>query len=63
VIGYISDNLLLPILDFFYGLVPSYGLAIIALTVVIRLALFPLSAGSRPNTPTIPRSSRRSWGR
>jgi YidC/Oxa1 family membrane protein insertase len=46
VIGYISDNLLLPILDFCYGLVPSYGLAIVALTVVIRLALFPLSAGS-----------------
>ena len=45
-IGYISDNLLLPILDFLYGLVPSYGLAIVALTVVIRLALFPLSAGS-----------------
>jgi len=49
VIGYISDNLLIPILDFFYGLVPSYGLAIIALTVVIRLALFPLSAGSIRN--------------
>jgi len=49
VIGYISDNILLPILDFFYGLVPSYGLAIIALTVVIRLALFPLSAGSIRN--------------
>ena len=48
-IGYISDNLLIPILDFFYGLVPSYGLAIIALTVVIRLALFPLSAGSIRN--------------
>ena len=48
-IGYISDNVLLPILDFFYGLVPSYGLAIIALTVVIRLALFPLSAGSIRN--------------
>jgi len=46
VIGYISDNLLIPILDFFYGLVPSYGLAIVALTIVIRLALFPLSAGS-----------------
>ena len=45
-IGYISDNILIPILDFFYGLVPSYGLAIVALTVVIRLALFPLSAGS-----------------
>ena len=48
-IGYISDHLLIPILDFFYGLVPSYGLAIIALTVVIRLALFPLSAGSIRN--------------
>ena len=35
-IGYISDNLLIPILDFFYGLVPSYGLAIVALTIVIR---------------------------
>jgi len=46
VIGFISDNLLIPILDFFYGLVPSYGLAIVALTIVIRLALFPLSAGS-----------------
>ncbi len=45
-IGYISDNILIPILDFFYGLVPSYGLAIVALTIVIRLALFPLSAGS-----------------
>ena len=45
-IGYISDNLLIPILDFFYGLVPSYGLAIVASTIVIRLALFPLSAGS-----------------
>ena len=48
-IGYISDNLLLPILDFFYGLVPSYGLAIVALTVVIRVILFPLSAGSIRN--------------
>ena len=48
-IGYISDNLLLPILDFFYGLVPSYGLAIVALTIVIRVILFPLSAGSIRN--------------
>ena len=45
-IGFISEKLLIPILDFFYGLVPSYGLAIVALTVVIRSALFPLSAGS-----------------
>ena len=45
-IGFISEKILIPILDFFYGLVPSYGLAIIALTVVIRVVLFPLSAGS-----------------
>ncbi len=45
-IGFISEKILLPILDFFYGLVPSYGLAIIALTIVIRIVLFPLSAGS-----------------
>jgi len=46
VIGFISEKFLIPILDFFYGLVPSYGLAIVALTVVIRIVLFPLSAGS-----------------
>lgn len=40
---------MLPILDFFYGIVPSYGLAIVALTLVIRLALFPLNAGSIRN--------------
>ena len=45
-IGFLSDNLLIPILDFFYGLFHSYGLAIVALTIVIRVALFPLSAGS-----------------
>jgi YidC/Oxa1 family membrane protein insertase len=45
-IGFISNNIMLPILDFFYGIVPSYGLAIVALTVVIRFALYPLSAGS-----------------
>ena len=28
-IGFISEKLLIPILDFFYGLVPSYGLAIV----------------------------------
>ncbi len=40
---------MLPIIDFFYGIVPSYGLAIVALTVVVRLALYPLSAGSIRN--------------
>ncbi|MGF1479438.1 MAG: membrane protein insertase YidC [Cyanophyceae cyanobacterium] len=48
-IGFISTNIMLPILDFFYGIVPSYGFAIIALTLVIRLALFPLSAGQIRN--------------
>ena len=48
-IGFISNNIMLPILDFFYGIVPSYGLAIIALTLVIRFAVFPLSAGQIRN--------------
>ncbi len=45
-VGFLSNNVMLPILDFFYGIAPSYGLAIIALTLVIRFALLPLSAGS-----------------
>ncbi|MBU6230124.1 MAG: membrane protein insertase YidC [Cyanobacteria bacterium REEB459] len=48
-IDFISNNLMLPILDFFYGIVPSYGLAIVALTLVIRFALYPLNAGSIRN--------------
>lgn len=40
---------MLPILDFFYGIVPSYGFAIIALTLVIRFGLYPLSAGQIRN--------------
>ena len=48
-IGFLSNNIMLPILDFFYGLVPSYGFAIIALTLVIRLAVVPLSAGQIRN--------------
>ena len=48
-IGFISDNVMLPILDFFYGIVPSYGLAIVALTLVIRFALYPVSAGQIRN--------------
>ena len=43
-VGFLSNNVMLPILDFFYGVVPSYGLAIVALTLVIRFALYPLSA-------------------
>ena len=45
-IGFLSNNIMLPILDFFHQIVPSYGFAIIALTLVIRFALYPLSAKS-----------------
>ncbi|RCJ42194.1 membrane protein insertase YidC [Nostoc minutum NIES-26] len=45
-IGFLSNNVMLPIIDFFYSIVPSYGLAIVALTLIIRFALYPLSAGS-----------------
>ncbi len=48
-ISFLSNNVMLPILDFFYGIVPSYGLAIVALTLVVRFALYPLSAGSIRN--------------
>ncbi|MGF1520080.1 MAG: membrane protein insertase YidC [Nodosilinea sp.] len=48
-IGFLTNTIMLPILDFFYGIVPSYGLAIVALTLVIRLALYPLNAGSIRN--------------
>ncbi|CAN1209880.1 membrane protein insertase YidC [Tumidithrix helvetica PCC 7403] len=43
-VGFLSNSVMLPFLDFFYGIVPSYGLAIVALTLVVRLALFPVSA-------------------
>jgi YidC/Oxa1 family membrane protein insertase len=48
-VGFLSNNVMLPILDFFYGIVPSYGLAIIFLTLVIRFALYPLNVGSIRN--------------
>lgn len=48
-IGFISTNIMLPILDFFYGIVPSYGFGIIALTLVVRFAVYPLSAGQIRN--------------
>ncbi len=40
--GFLS-TILLRILQFFYGLIPNYGLAIILLTLVVRLALYPLT--------------------
>ncbi len=48
-IGFLSNNIMLPILDLFYGMVPSYGFAIVALTIVIRFAVYPLSAGQIRN--------------
>jgi YidC/Oxa1 family membrane protein insertase len=48
-VGFISTNIMLPILDFFFRIVHSYGFAIIALTLVVRLAVFPLSAGQIRN--------------
>lgn len=40
--GFLS-TLLLRILQFFYALFPNYGLAIILLTLVVRLVLYPLT--------------------
>lgn len=48
-IGFLSNNVMLPIIDLFYSIVPSYGLAIVALTLIVRFALYPLSAGSIRN--------------
>lgn len=48
-IGFLSNNVMLPIIDLFYGIIPSYGLAIVALTLIIRAALYPLSAGQIRN--------------
>jgi len=40
--GFLS-TILLRVLQFFYGLLPNYGLAIILLTIVVRLVLYPLT--------------------
>jgi YidC/Oxa1 family membrane protein insertase len=48
-ISFLSNNVMLPILDAFYSVVPSYGLAIVALTLIIRLALYPVNAGALRN--------------
>ncbi|MFN5855753.1 MAG: membrane protein insertase YidC [Pseudanabaenaceae cyanobacterium] len=48
-VGFLSNNIMLPFLDFFYGLVPNYGWAIIALTLLVRFALFPVSANQLRN--------------
>ena len=40
--GFLS-TMLLRVLQFFYGLFPKYGLAIILMTVLVRLVLYPLT--------------------
>ena len=40
--GFLS-TMLLRVLQFFYNLFPNYGLAIVLLTLVVRLALYPLT--------------------
>lgn len=39
-------SVLLVLLKFFHGIIPNYGVAIILLTVVVRLGMFPLSRKS-----------------
>lgn len=41
---FLIDSMMMPILDFFHQISSSYGTAIILLTCVVRLAIFPLSA-------------------
>lgn len=39
----VVSNIMLKMLDFFHSIIPNYGLAIILLTVVVRMGMFPLS--------------------
>jgi len=42
-IQYLVNNLMLPTLQFFFGITQNYGLAIILLTLTIKLLLFPFT--------------------
>lgn len=43
-IDFLSNQVMLPILNTFYSVTHSYGMAIILLTLVVKAALFPLTA-------------------
>ena len=43
----VLNNILKPIIDFFYGVVPNYGVAIILFTIFVKAALTPLDLKSR----------------
>ncbi len=45
-IGFLTNSIMLPILDFFFRFFGSYGLAIVLLTCVVKGALWPLGAAS-----------------
>lgn len=49
VLGWLQ-KLLKVFLDFFYGLIPNYGVAIILVTVLIKIILFPLTHKSYEST-------------
>ena len=41
---FLTNNITLPVLDFFYGFFQSYGLAIVVFSLMVRLAVAPLTA-------------------
>jgi YidC/Oxa1 family membrane protein insertase len=43
-IDFLSNEVMLPVLNAFYGITHSYGVAIILLTLAVKAALFPLTA-------------------
>lgn len=40
---FLTDSMMLPFLNYSYSIVPNYGLAIILLTIVIKMAFYPLT--------------------
>ena len=45
-VGFFTNNVMLPILDFFFKIVQDYGWSIVLLTIVVKFALWPLTAKS-----------------
>ena len=45
-VGFLTNNVMLPILDFFFKIVQDYGWSIVLLALVVKFALWPLTAKS-----------------
>lgn len=45
-VGFITNSVMLPVLDFLYRIIPNYGIGIVLLTVLVKGVLWPLTAGS-----------------